>query len=99
MEYTCPPAFSFWKVPRNWPGSGLVFCTVRRTTMNSPCASLVRNSFSGSVTVVPLSTPVTVNVSGPSAAPAGGGGAASVAVASSDVVVSSVVVVEVSVVG
>ncbi len=67
--------------------------------MNSPCASLVRNSFVGSVTVVPLSTPVTVNSSGPSTAPAAGGGAGdSVAVASVVVVSVSVVVAEDSVV-
>ena len=53
--------------------------------MNSPCASLVRNSFSESVMVVPLSTPTTENVSGPSTAPAGGGGD-SEALLSSDVV-------------
>src|SRR3954470_14199090 len=65
--------------------------------MNSPCASLVRNSFSESVMVAPRSTPTTENVSGPSTAPAGGGGD-SAALLSSDVG-ASVVTVVVSVVG
>src|SRR3954468_17915511 len=65
--------------------------------MNSPCASLVRNSFSESVMVAPRSTPTTENVSGPSTAPAGGGGD-SEALLSSDVG-ASVVTVVVSVVG